>query len=116
MLTKVYIKDLYSDDLEGSIDSIIERFNNLKLECEQKGFSDLSITTNFYYEQYEIQVHGKREEFPWETENRLKVEALDKQKRLADKERREKAKAKKEQNEKELFEKLKLKYEKENLS
>ena len=117
MLIRVYITCLeHYSLLQGQIDQRITNLQSVEKKYTELGFSNLEIQEEGSYDDVEYNLYGKREEFPWEIEARLKAEALNEKRRLADKERREKVKAKKEQSERELFEKLKLKYEKENLS
>jgi hypothetical protein len=71
MLKEVVIDGWLKDDLEGSLDQVIENLQKLKEE-HSKVFTDLRIRMEFYENgDYDMELLGKREETSEETNKRL---------------------------------------------
>ena len=99
-------------DLDGPLDDAIEYLQDLKKTYELEGYTDLQIDNyqEYNYGTYDevITFSGKREETTQEYNKRV---AQEKRTREKKKKEREKAAAKEEKKEKELYEKLKKKFE-----
>lgn len=71
MLREVVIEAFLKDQLEGSLDQVIENLQNLKEE-NSKDFTNLRIRIELYeHGDYEMELLGTREETPKEKEYRI---------------------------------------------
>lgn len=93
-------------DLEGNLENVILLLSNWKKQFEEKGYFNLIIDIDYYYED-DIKIFIKGDRF--ETDEEFDKRKLKIQK---DKENALKSKAKNEEKEKKLYIQLKQKYEK----
>jgi hypothetical protein len=107
------IRDLH-DDLEGSVDEVIQKLQGMKERYHAEGWSDLFIDSEYGWEDLRTVLYGKRPESDKEYDARIKdelrkVAARQKREERA-KERAKEALLKEEEEQRKLYEELKAKF------
>lgn len=106
-LVKIRLEDI-KDIFEGNIDEIVERLIKVKNSYESQGFTNLQAIVEHSYDYYDIDLYGERLETDAEYQKRLKIEARERDAKAY-------AKRKKEEKERREYERLKKKFETNNL-
>jgi len=74
MIKEVVVDNYLIDELEGSLDQVIENLQEIK-EKHSKNFTNLRISIEIYENgDYDIQLLGSREETPLEAARRISEE------------------------------------------
>jgi hypothetical protein len=94
------------DDLTGDINAVIEKLKKIKQEYLEKGYFDLFLHTT--YERWEESEALYLGGYRWETDDERKKRLSDARKK---REAKKKEEEKREEAERELYEKLKVKFE-----
>lgn len=98
------LKSYSVSSFDGKIDDVIQMLANDRDDALARGFFDITIDASQYYDDVDIYLNAKRLETDEEFERR---KAMDKKMRAKAREQKKTAEAK----ERELYEKLKKKYE-----